>query len=171
MSEKTSYLIQRNSAGRPCNYTPDIPERLVDFFDRDPEEFITHNFTSTGKSNYRVLPVPTMAAFARELGIGKNVIYSWMDEGSLLVPEERARLRGAYSRAKALQENIILQIGLMTNSTFATFMLKCNFGWRDNTEVKSEEQSKTIRLKIVTERPVEVEDESGSGESVEWGDD
>lgn len=66
---------------------------------------------------------------------------------------------------------MILNIGFATNSTFATFMLKANFGYRDNTEiVVTGDANKPVRLKIVSERPKDEKPREES-EAVDWGDD
>lgn len=170
MSDETKHVTKRG-LGRPITYTDDVPERLVDFFDRDVEEFIVHNFTTAEKSNYRVKPIPTLAGFCRELGIAPSTLHRWMSVESQLKQEQRDDLCNAYSRARTLQENIVTQIGMMTNGTFAAFMLKCNFGWRDNTEVKTDENVKPIRVKIVSERPVELDVQTTEQKPIEWGDD
>ncbi|QHJ80214.1 MAG: hypothetical protein [Bacteriophage sp.] len=170
MSDANVHVVARG-AGRPLTYTDDIPDRLTDFFDKDYNDFIVHNFTTAMKSNYRVLPIPTLAGFCRELGIAPSTLHRWMSTESALTDTQRNQLCNAYSRARALQENIVTQIGVMTNGTFAAFMLKCNFGWRDNTEVKTDENVKPIRVKIVSERPVDIEIEDGGQAPVEWGDD
>lgn len=171
MSDANKHVIARG-VGRPLTYTDDVPDRLVDYFDRDVEDFIVHNFTTAEKSNYRVKPIPTLAGFCRELGIAPVTLHRWMSSESGLTDEQRGQLSNAYSRARTLQENIVTQIGMMTNGTFAAFMLKCNFGWRDNTEVKTDETQKAIRVKIVSERPVELDiQDSSEQKPIDWGDD
>lgn len=171
MSDANKHVVQRGAGGRPLTYTDDVPGRLVDFFDRDVDEFIVHNFTTAEKSNYRVKPIPTLASFCRELGIAPVTLHRWMSAESGLTDKQRGELCNAYNQARTLQENIVTQIGMMTNGTFAAFMLKCNFGWRDNTEVKTDETVKPIRVKIVTERPVDVEVTDKDDKPIEWGDD
>lgn len=169
MSEP-NHTVKRG-IGRPLTYTDDIPDRMIDFFDKDFNDYIQHNFTTAGKSNYRVLPIPTLTGFCREIGVMNSTLHRWMQADSALTDEQRTELCNAYSHAKRLQENIVTQIGVATNGTFAAFMLKCNFGWRDNTEVKTDENVKPIRVKIVSERPVELDIQDGGQQSVEWGDD
>lgn len=161
----------KRGVGRPLTYTDDIPERLIDYFDKDFNDYIQHNFTTAGKSNYRVLPIPTLTGFCREVGVMNSTFHRWMQADSALNDSQRAELCNAYAQAKRLQENIVTQIGVATNGTFAAFMLKCNFGWRDNTEVKTDENVKPIRVKIVSERPVELDIQEGGQAAVDWGDD
>lgn len=171
MSDANVHVVARG-VGRPLTYTDDIPERLTDFFDKDFADYVEHNFTTAGKSNYRIKPIPTLAGFCRELGIAPVTLHRWMSPESGLNEKQRDELCNAYTRARALQENIVTQIGIMTNGSFAAFMLKCNFGWRDNTEVKTDSEVKPIRVKIVSERPVELEVQDGNEKtSIEWGDD
>ena len=170
MSTEAKHTTQRN-IGRPLTYTDDVPERLVDYFNVDVNEVVQHNMTTAEKSNYRVKPIPTIAGFCRELGIAPVTLHRWMSSESGLTDEQRGDLCNAYSQARALQENLVIQIGIMTNGTFSAFMLKCNFGWRDNTEVKTDENVKPIRVKIVSERPVDLDVEIENGKPIDWGDD
>lgn len=170
MSDETKHVTPRG-IGRPLTYTDDVPERLVDYFNVDVEDIVKHNMTTAEKSNYRVKPIPTIAGFCRELGIAPVTLHRWMSVESGLNDTQRNELCNAYSQARALQENLVIQIGIMTNGTFSAFMLKCNFGWRDNTEVKTDENVKPIRVKIVSERPVELDIQNGEQESIEWGND
>lgn len=167
-----THTTKRNVLGRPCTYTDDIPQRMLDFFDRDPNEYIEHNFTTAGKSNYQVKPIPTLTGFCRSLGITNAAFHLWLNGTTQGVSDEQRRaLLDAYSQAKKMQEDIVSHIGIMTNGQFAAFFLRCNADWRDNTEVKGQgETVKPVRIKVVSERPVEVELKDPA-ESVDWQDD
>ncbi|URC22415.1 hypothetical protein SUSUWATARI_00340 [Serratia phage vB_SmaM-Susuwatari] len=168
----TTHSEPRNKGGRPTLYTPDIPERLVDYFDLDHDEVIKHNMTTGDKSNYQIIirKLPSMVGFCRMVGITTATLHLWMSNNSSLPPEEKARLTEHYKHARTLYENLLITVGMTTGNTFVPFMLKCNFGWRDNEEVQSNEQNRVVRFKIVSpdDRP---KANPNDKPAEDWGDD
>lgn len=165
MTDKVKVTTPRNPVGRPTSYTEDMPEALLSFFRVDIDDIIKHNLTSAGKSNIRIDPkyLPSMIKFCESVGIHQSTLHEWRSK--------HAEFSEAYAQARQLYEQMILDIGFATNSTFATFMLKANFGYRDNTEiVVTGDANKPVRLKIVSERPKEEKPREES-EAVDWGDD
>lgn len=163
-------VTERRPVGRPLTYTDDVPGRLIDYFDRDVDEYVKHNFTTAGKSNYRVLPPPTLVGFCREIGVSVVTLHRWMDKDSGLSGEQRQELCNAYAQAKKLQENIVAAIGMLTNGSFAAFFLKCNHGWRETAELQLN-TDKPIRLNIVSQRPQDTRTDEEKAAVVDWGDD
>lgn len=165
MTDKVKVTTPRNPVGRPTSYTEDMPEALLSFFRVDIDDIIKHNLTSAGKSNIRIDPkyLPSMIKFCESVGIHQSTLHEWRSK--------HAEFSEAYTQARQLYEQMILDIGFATNSTFATFMLKANFGYRDNTEiVVTGDANKPVRLKIVSERPKDEKPREES-EAVDWGDD
>lgn len=165
MTDKVKVTTPRNPVGRPTSYTEDMPEALLSFFRVDIDDIIKHNLTSAGKSNIRIDPkyLPSMIKFCESVGIHQSTLHEWRSK--------HAEFSEAYAQARQLYEQMILDIGFATNSTFATFMLKANFGYRDNTEiVVTGDANKPVRLKIVSERPKDEKPREES-EAVDWGDD
>lgn len=160
------HVTERNKGGRPSSYTEDMPERLVEHFRIDLDELLLHNFTTAQKSNLRLNPkiLPSITKFCEEVGITKTTLHDWRSKH-----EEFA---AAYAHARDLYEEMIVTLGFTTGSPFSTFMLKANFGWRDNTEVVvTGDATKPIRLKIVSERPADTRTDEEKGQAVDWGDD
>ena len=165
MTDKVKVTTPRNPVGRPTSYTEDMPEALLSFFRVDIDDIIKHNLTSAGKSNIRIDPkyLPSMIKFCESVGIHQSTLHEWRSK--------HTEFSEAYAQARQLYEQMILDIGFATNSTFATFMLKANFGYRDNTEiVVTGDANKPVRLKIVSERPKDEKPREES-EAVDWGDD
>jgi len=166
MSDKVKVTTPRNPGGRPTSYTEDLPEKLLNYFNVDIDDYIQHTLTTAGKSNIRINPkyMPSIINFCNEIGVSKQTFHRWR--------AEHKEFNDAYTHARELYEQMILNIGFATNSTFATFMLKANFGYRDNTEiVVTGDANKPVRLKIVSERPQEQEKPKDEAEAVDWGDD
>ena len=167
MTEQVTHVTERNKGGRPTSYTEDMPEALLSFFRVDIDDIIKHNLTAAGKSNIRIDPkhLPSMIKFCESVGIHQSTLHEWRSK--------HTEFSEAYAQARQLYEQMILDIGFATNSTFATFMLKANFGYRDNTEIVVKgDDTKPIRLKIVSERPQQPEDApKDEAEAVDWGDD
>lgn len=165
--ERVTYMTGRNKGGRPTSYTEDMPERLVEHFRIDLEQLLLHNFTTAGKSNLRMNPkiLPSITKFCEEVGITTTTLHDWR--------AKHKEFADAYAHARMLYEDLIVTLGFTTNSTFSVFMLKANFGYRDNTEIVVKgDDTKPVRLKIVSERPKQDgEQPKEQQESVDWGDD
>lgn len=165
MTDKVKVTTPRNPVGRPTSYTEDMPEKLLEYFRVDVDDYIQHSHTTAGKSNIRINPkhMPSILNFCESIGITTTTFHDWRSK--------HKEFSVAYTQARELYEQIILNIGFATNSTFATFMLKANFGYRDNTEiVVTGDANKPVRLKIVSERPKDEKPREES-EAVDWGDD
>ncbi|UGO51932.1 hypothetical protein DIENCEPHELON_62 [Klebsiella phage vB_KaeS_Diencephalon] len=168
MTEPVNHVVERNKAGRPSMYTEDMPEALLSHFRVDLDEVLPHNFTTAGKSNIRVIPkyLPSMVKFCESVGITTTTLHRWR--------AEHKEFSDAYTQARQLYEDLLIGVGLATNSTFATFLLKASFGYRDNTEIVVKgDDTKPIRLKIVSERPEQPGGDApkDEAEAVDWGDD
>jgi len=161
-------VTKRNKGGRPTSYTEDMPERLLSHFRVDIGEIIKHNFTTAGKSNSRInaAALPSMTKFCEEVGVTNTTLHEWRR----VHPEFSL----AYTHARAMYEELLVTLGLSMNNTFTVFMLKANFGWRDNVDVTVNSSSeKPVRLKIVTDAdmPPDTRTEEEKSSAVDWGDD
>lgn len=122
-------------AGRPTKYKPEYCEQMIEFFDREPTE---KRFKSRveddekgTKTTYeeRGINLPTFTSFARKIGVCDDTVNEW------------AKVHPAFSEAvgicKKLQEDIwkINALNGNYNSTFAVFLGKNVFGYKDKSEV------------------------------------
>lgn len=108
--------------GCPPLYRPEYCDAIINYFDRDPWD-LSFDAKGTGKA----LPkdkLPTLARFAREIGVGVRTVHDWIDR----YPE----FGQAHEVAKDLQKSYIMESGGITlNANFATFMLRCNHGMKE----------------------------------------
>lgn len=119
---------QPEKPGNPGIYDDSMPKRLLDFFNKDVNEYLIHNLTAAGKSNYQIKPdgFPTLQKFARMIGVQHNTLQRWKQH-----PEWAA----AMNDAMRMQEEAAVNIGIATNGQFAQFLLKCCHGWRDSEDL------------------------------------
>ncbi|QHJ83855.1 MAG: hypothetical protein [Bacteriophage sp.] len=127
--ERVTFTTQRNKTSLD-KYTEDMPDLLIDYFNVDVTDYLDHNHTTAQKSNHRVKPegIPSILKFCQKYGIARSTFYTW--------PAAHPEFREATEIAKAMHEEIIMNIGLATNGQFSNFMLRCNFGWNDKESVK-----------------------------------
>lgn len=83
--------------GRPSKYNDDMPQKLIDFFNRDLFVEIE------GKKYPNKLP--TIERYCFEIGITTKTFYVWL--------KKYPALSSAFSSAKQLQKDQIIQLGLM----------------------------------------------------------
>lgn len=119
--------------GAPTKYTKDVPEKLINFFDR--EFFVEVN----GKTMPNRLP--TFERFTYELGITVSTWNSWIK----LYPE----LSKAYEKAKALQAEMLSQLVLMGfyKENFAKFLMLNKIdllNLKPESKIANEQLKKTI---------------------------
>jgi len=97
-------------AGRPSKYKKRYCDELIDYF-----------------KDESVKPLPLFEDFAQLLDIAKSTLYKW--------GEQHPEFSDALKRAKEIQESRWIKGALDNkfNVTFAIFMGKNNFGWKDRT--------------------------------------
>ena len=126
-------------AGRPTSYNPEYADKLEAYFNIDSgydTEFERKDGSVVSVRHANNLP--TLAGFARELGIHRQRLHDWStqtdENGNLLHPE----LADALKRAKDHQERILIENGLKGGyqQAFAIFTAKNVLNWRDQQNIE-----------------------------------
>lgn len=132
-------------AGQPTKYKSEYCEEIIEFFSLDPwEQKIVESISKQGEKVSIVTNVPcqlpTMAKFAVDRDVCRETVCEWQR----VHPE----FSDAVKKAKALQENILIQNGLFANydKTMSIFCLKNLAHWKDKQEV---EHSGKSEIKLV----------------------
>lgn len=131
--------------GKPPEYRPDFPQKLLEYFDVEPyisitKKIITKNGDVLEVEEERANDMPTLAGFAVKLGFDRSTIWRWSKE----YPE----FCNAYKRAIDFQENFLVINGLkgLITPAFAIFAAKNILKWRDR---QPDEDPESNRQKIV----------------------
>jgi hypothetical protein len=122
----------RKNEGRPSKYKPEYCQQIIDFFCIEPTHEVKQTFiTKAGiKEVTKNVPsfYPTIEKFAFTLGVMTETIVAWTKE----YPE----FFTAYTRAKEMQKNVLLQNALMGGYSegFAKFLAINNHGMKEKSE-------------------------------------
>jgi hypothetical protein len=125
-----------NHGGQPTKYKPEYCDKIIEYFNVPPQQVVykeTYNADGSLKSKEPiVLPAqfPTFQGFANDIcDVSMMSMMRWCDE--------HIEFREAYSRAKAIQEKILLinSTGKLYDSQFSQFFAKNCLGYRDKTEL------------------------------------
>lgn len=154
----------KNDTGSPTKYKESYCKEIVDYFLKCKREIlldITYHYpkkvedqimSEEGKTRgpvkweYQKLIMQLFPTFQR------YAVMIDMDEDTMLAREKNyPKFLGARKKCKAIQEAILIENGLQWtyNSTFAMFLLKNNFGYKDKTET---EVKATIEVNDITEK-------------------
>lgn len=109
------------AGGRPTKYTPEVCERIVEFFSKEPftpvktvdgDPVIDRN----GVVVMQPCKLPTLEGFAIQEGIGTSTIWDWSSN--------HPQFSAAIMQAKQRQKDILIQNGLfgLYEKTFAKFV-------------------------------------------------
>lgn len=116
----------KHPGGRPSKYNAGMPAKLLEFFDKMAGEQVQAE-NSKGQIQYVYRPekLPTLAAFACEIGVHRETLLNW--------GERHPEFFDALKRAKEHQERILVENGLLGgyDKTFAIFTAKNLIDWRD----------------------------------------
>jgi len=130
-------------AGRPTKYNDDMPQSLIDFFDRDMHRVEIEEVASQGQAVtvQKIKPnwFPTFERWCAEQSITQKTMLNWTTQH----PE----FLQAYGIAKQKQKDFLLQHGLSGayNSGFAKFVaINCT----DMVDKKEEHVSQDIKVVI-----------------------
>lgn len=123
-------------AGRPTKYDPSYCKQLLNMFDVDATREVYETYTykdGTTKEVSRLEPVelPTITDFAKKIGVNKDTLYEWA--------KKYEEFSDTMKKVKEIQENIWQKNALMGlyNPTFAIFMGKNCYGWKDKQEIEN----------------------------------
>ena len=132
MKDITPYS-ERVGIGRPTLYDEKYCNDIIDFFDKDCYEVIKDRDgeiirDKDGLAVVRPAKLPTLVQFAKSIGVHRDTINAW--------EHKYDEFSDAVKMAKALQEDIIIQGGLLGyyDKTFAIFTGKAVCGMRDGGE-------------------------------------
>jgi DNA-binding XRE family transcriptional regulator len=116
-------------AGRPTKYKKEFCKQIVDFFDKDL--YIIEKDKEGFVTSKRIVEFPTLEKFAHTIGVCRDTLHRWSTD------KEHPEFSDAYKKAVSLQEDLFTR-GCMEgvwNTTFAIFLAKNKFGWKDQKEV------------------------------------
>lgn len=131
-------------AGRKTKYKREYCKKIIEFFDVEPFEDIEleHYDVKTGKIKWKDIKrmprkLPTLVQFARSIGVDYTTVYNWQKKGHSSFQKQ---FFDAYTRAKELQKDFIIQNGLqgLYNSDFTKFVAKNITDMKDKTETEIE---------------------------------
>jgi len=121
----------------PSKYRPELCDELLEFFDIPHSRVI--KTVTTGKGDFGKVEekevandLPHFVTFAQKIGVSVETLNAW----TKTYPE----FSEAYSKAKLINERMLASNALkgLYNATFAIFMAKNKFGWRDEQHIKGE---------------------------------
>ncbi len=118
---------EKNKGGRPSKYKEEYNEAMINFFDVNPYEVVTHGD--------KTLPArfPTFARFALSIGVCVDTLWEWAygtdKEGKLKHPN----FSETYKKAKQYQEAYLYEAGIggVIDRTFGIWATKTLLGHRE----------------------------------------
>jgi len=149
MKKKSTKKPLKHAGGRPTKYRPELCADIIEFFNRPLYIKKVERKCVDGEWTEVEHEVPNRTPF----------LIHWIMKHDLCMQTphnwcaEHPEFLVAYNKAKALQENFIVEHGIKgDHNGFMTFQtLKNVSGWRDKTEVEN-----SGSLKIVTMPAIEV---------------
>lgn len=138
--------------GRPTKYDSKYCKQIIAMFDVEPTREVYETYTykdGTTKEVSRLEPaeLPTMADFAKKINVNIDTLYEWA--------KKHPEFSEAMKKAKEIQENIWQKNSLLGlyNPTFAIFMGKNCYGWKDKQEIENKVSlSYEDKLKEMTDK-------------------
>ena len=134
--------------GRPSSYQETYPALMLEYFKEN--KAYSRIPLNNGAIHYSPNELPTFTKFAERIGVSEETLRNWAKarnkEGLPIRPE----FFGAYARARKIQEDFILECGLVGafNSSIVTLLLKNCHGYED---MKREEIDVTANKRSVEE--------------------
>jgi hypothetical protein len=117
---------EKRGRGQPTKYTDDMPEKLIEFFSKDP--YVKN------KDRFEATDFPSIASFSCLIGVDRTTVYAWA--------KAHPDFKESMNRCKDFQERYLTINGLKgtINATWAIFTAKNVLGWRDVKELPSDDQ-------------------------------
>ncbi len=144
--------------GRPTKYKEEYCEQIIDYFEKCQAEIMVDIKFFMPNKNATISTIlnplnesetldawnvkeiaqklvmqrfPTYVRFARSIGVNKTTLYEWATENK--------KFSNSMDICKDISEAILLENGLqwLYNPAFAQFLLKNNYWYKDQSEVKS----------------------------------
>ena len=115
--------------GRPTKYKDKYCQDVLNYFDKEP-----YTYDEEGKA--RACPLPTLAGFARSIGVARETIWDWSNK--------KKEFSNAIKRAKTMQEDILITNGMfgLYEKSFCIFGAKNLMNWSDRPNDQAEEIEK-----------------------------
>lgn len=106
-------------AGRPTKYKEEYCDAILEYFGIEPYREVTRTNAKTGLEYTELVAndLPTVERWASNIGVGVSTVYRWT--------HEHAEFREAFTRARQMQVDHLLQNGLHGHfrESLAKFML------------------------------------------------
>lgn len=147
MEKASSIQPERNLGGRPTKWTPEVNEQIVEFFSGD--RFREVEIVTTGKNDYSKIEtklvaeeLPTFERFGHSIDVDSATFVNWANaDRAAIKANTESNYPGffaAYTHAKQLQKDFIMQNGLMGlyNGQFAIFIAKNVTDLKDKQELE-----------------------------------
>ena len=116
----------KKEVGRPTKYKKEYCKRLRGFFNQVPYQ---ESEDSNGKAVFKNIKIPTVQAFAIEIGVNRDTIYEWAKKDQ--------EFSDTLKNCNAIQEQLLFEClcaGAMSPSA-AIFALKARHGYKDNNPI------------------------------------
>lgn len=126
-------MSEGKAKGRPSKYDPKYIDEMIAFFKRD--------YTMKKHGKTEACDFPSIARFAVNIGVNKTTIYEWA--------KHHKEFSNALKKCQEMQEDIIVNNSLKGsyNGSFAQFLLKNNFGYKDRVEQETTiKEKRTINI-------------------------
>lgn len=136
------------TAGRPTKYKEEYCEQIIEFFNREPFEYVEIEQENEDGDMVKTIaldkfqnpirvpsPLPTKERFAFSIGVHRETLLNW--------EKEHDEFFDAIKKAEDLQKDILIQNGLVQayDKTFAIFVAK---NVTDMADKKAVEHSGTV---------------------------
>jgi len=128
--------VAKKKTGRPTKYRPDMPDRVREYI---------KNHEALGDV------IPTIAGFACEAHVNKDTLYEWA--------AGHPRFSDALDELRYIQERKLLSGGLegSYNPTIAKLILATNHGYKERTDITTNDEPIGAPMIVLPELPKPVE--------------
>lgn len=125
--------------GRPTKYKKKYCKEILEYFDIPRTKVILEKFYyKNGDQKEKEIEIanelPTIKGFAIKIGVDEDTILNWS--------KQHKDFFGAYKKAKDLQQEFWVQNSIrgLYNPAFTIFMGKNVFGWKDRSDVTTDDK-------------------------------